>query len=137
MNHVEARYLSEIYRILERREIVATGVLAEMFRVKPSSVVDVVERLRRKGLIERPTWGRMILTRKGFVAASKIIHNHRVLELYFRDRLDLPPEETCSQALLIDYMIGDPVIKKMCEKLSYPTSCIHGLEVRHLGCRRS
>ncbi|MEM4163557.1 MAG: hypothetical protein QW243_05685 [Candidatus Caldarchaeum sp.] len=37
MNHIKARYLSEIYRMLERREVVAAGVLAEMFRVKPSS----------------------------------------------------------------------------------------------------
>ncbi|MEM4289916.1 MAG: hypothetical protein QXQ48_06555 [Nitrososphaerota archaeon] len=68
-----------------------------------------MERLRRKGLIERPAWGRMILARKGFETASKIIHNHRVLEPYFRNKLDLPPEETCSQPLLIDYMIGDLV----------------------------
>jgi len=136
LNHMEARYLSEIYRMHERHEEVATGVLAVRFKVRPASTVDVLKRLMAKGLIAKPGWGKVVLTGRGEAAAMKIIHNHRVLELYFRDRLGLPMDETCRQALRIDYLIGDVVISRMCEKLGYPANCVHGLEVKHVGCRR-
>ncbi len=137
LNQVEARYLSEIYRMTERHEELATGALASKFNVRPASVVDVLNRLMEKGLISRPGWGRIELTGSGRSVAMKIIHNHRILELYFRDRLGLQMNETCKQAQRIDYLIGDVVVSRMCEDLGYPTNCVHGFEVRHVGCRRS
>ena len=136
LNPVESRYMTGLYRLWESKGRLSTGVLASMFSVRPASVVDVLDRLEEKGLIERPRWGRIAFTRKGLATATKIIHNHRVLELYFRDRLGIPVSEACRQAGRIDHLVGDLVVRKMCEKLRYPERCIHGNEVRHTVCRR-
>jgi DtxR family Mn-dependent transcriptional regulator len=137
LNFVEFRYMTELYRLWESEKRLSTGVLASKFGVRPASVVDVLERLERRGLIERPRWGKIIFTRKGLTTAAKIIHNHRVLELYFRDMLGISDDEACHQAKRIDHLVGDLVVWRMCERLSYPERCIHGYEVRHKGCRRN
>ncbi len=134
LNQVETNYLREIYRAIERSSEVTTGWLAKTFNVRPASAVDVLNRLRNKRLVEKQGWGRIRLTRQGTILASQIIHNHRVLELYFNQGFGIPAEDACKEASKIDYLLGEIVIRKICEKLRFPDRCIHGLEVRHDSC---
>ncbi|MEM1946964.1 MAG: metal-dependent transcriptional regulator [Candidatus Caldarchaeum sp.] len=136
LNPVEASYLREMYRKGENSLEISTGDLAKIFDVRPASVVDVVHRLARKKLVEKQGWGKIALSKKGLSVAARIIHNHRVLETYFSRGLGLEVEDSCTEAAKIDYLIGDKVIRRLCEKLSFPEQCIHGFEVSHEICRR-
>lgn len=135
LNTVETSYLKEIYRALEKNLEPSTGYLAKMFTVRPASAFDVLERLVQKKMVERAGWGRFKLTPRGISTASRIIHNHRVLETFFNKELGLAASDACSQAERIDYQVGELLIKKMCERLNYPHTCIHGNEVKHAKCK--
>ncbi|MCS7110070.1 MAG: metal-dependent transcriptional regulator [Candidatus Caldarchaeum sp.] len=135
LNTVEVNYLKEIYRAQEKNIQPTTGYLADLFSVKPPSAFDVLNRLAEKKMLERTGWGKFVLTARGVATVSKIIHNHRILETYFYKELGLDLSEACLQAARIDQQVGEPLVKRMCEKLNFPTTCIHGNEVKHRGCR--
>jgi len=126
INIVEARYLAEIYRHLERSQKPTTGTLANIFKVRPASAVDVLNRLSRKQLVRKAGWGKFVLTTKGVELASSIIRNHRVLETYFHRELDLPPDQACAEAAKIDLLVGKTVVDRLWGRLENPTKCIHG-----------
>jgi DtxR family Mn-dependent transcriptional regulator len=126
LNTAEARYLAEIYRSLERSEKPTTGKLANTFKVRPASVVDVLNRLSRKQLVKRAGWGRFVLTPKGAEIAASIIRNHRVLETYFCRELEIPPDLACAEAAKIDYLVGKTVVDRLWARLDNPDKCIHG-----------
>lgn len=135
LNPVETSYLKELYRARERNIETTTGYLAETFKVRPASAFDVISRLLEKNMVEKKGWGKFRLTPHGVAVATRIIHNHRILETFFNKELGLSPSEACFEASKIDDQIGEPVIRKMCFKLDFPTTCIHGNEVRHRECR--
>ncbi|MEM1992944.1 MAG: metal-dependent transcriptional regulator [Candidatus Caldarchaeum sp.] len=135
LHHVETTYLKEFYRARERNIEVTTGYLARTFKVKPASAFDVVSKLLEKNMLEKAGWGKFKLTPSGVVVAARIIHNHRILETYFHRELGLSPSEACLHASKIDDQIGEPVIRRMCLKLDFPNTCIHGNEVKHKECR--
>jgi len=132
----ERNYLATIYRTLEKKEEPSTGYLAKKLGVRDASVVDMVRRLERKKLIKQYARGKITLTNKGVKVAQKIIHNHRILELFFHKKLNLSKREACIEAHRIDHQIGDKVITRICTMLKNPDKCIHGLEVIHIGCGR-
>lgn len=130
----EAAYLMAIFRINEGGRVASSGHLADFFKVKQSSAIDMLRRLESNGLIKRKLWQEVKLTYLGLSIATKFIHNHRVLEIYFTDRLGLSKNISCREASKIDYMIGDRVIRKMCSEIGYLEKCIHGKPVMHKKC---
>lgn len=135
LNKVETSYLKEIYRAVERNLEPSTGYMAKLFTVKPASAFDVLDRLVEKKMLERTGWGKFRLTSRGISLAARIMHNHRILETYFHKELGLSVADACSQAAKIDHQVGDLLVRKMCERLNFPQTCIHGNEVKHRGCR--
>ncbi|MDW8084548.1 MAG: metal-dependent transcriptional regulator [Candidatus Caldarchaeum sp.] len=135
LNKVETSYLKEIYRAVERNFEPSTGYMAKLFTVKPASAFDVLDRLVEKKMVERTGWGKFRLTSRGISLAARIMHNHRILETYFHKELGLGVADACSQAAKIDHQVGDLLVRKMCERLNFPKTCIHGNEVKHRGCR--
>lgn len=135
INPVEAAYLREIYRAIEKGLDPSTTYLARIFRVRPASAFDVVERLVKKNLAERMGWGRFRLSTRGMNIAYTTIHNHRILETYFYNELGFSVNEACIEAAKIDYCIGQEVVTRLCSRLNYPEKCIHGNEVKHRRCR--
>ncbi|MCS7129587.1 MAG: metal-dependent transcriptional regulator [Candidatus Caldarchaeum sp.] len=134
INEVEKQYLQHIYRSLEDSVEVSTGSLADAFKVRPASAVDVLNRLAARGLIKRTGWGRFSLSQRGMKLASRIIHNHRVLETYFSRNLGLTEAEACREASKIDHLVGDAVVRQFCKILGHPSKCIHGRDMVHTSC---
>jgi len=132
----EAAYLGEFYRLLETSVEPTVSTLAQRFGVSLPTVIDVFERLERKGLVLREPWKTPKLTRQGMALAASIIHRHRVIELYFSEKLGLGYEFSCSEASKIDYLLSDEVVSRMCSALHRPRRCFHGNPVKHVGCMR-
>lgn len=130
LSQLEATYL---VAILKMRGLARTGTraLAARFGVRESSVVDVVKRLEEKQLVVRDPWRSIVLTRRGETLAERLIHNHRVIETYLHRVLKISAELACSEAQKLDSLLDRRTITSMCRALDYPTSCIHGEEIKH------
>lgn len=134
LQQVETSYLLQLYRAHENQHTPTTGELAKTFAVKPASAIDVLNRLSEKKLVAKTGWGKFRLTPRGHALALRVIHNHRILETFFHRELGLEAGEACIEAGRIDYLIGDEVVKRLCQRLNNPATCIHGKEVKHLRC---
>ncbi|MEM4312249.1 MAG: metal-dependent transcriptional regulator [Nitrososphaerales archaeon] len=134
LTYTEISYLLTLLRLKEENKKLSTGKLAEIFKVKPSSIIDVIRKLELYGLIKRNLWRDIELTGEGKSLALEILHNHRVLEVYFKKVFSLEDEVCCKEASKIDYFIGKEIINKMCKVLGYPEDCIHGKPLIHEFC---
>lgn len=127
-------YLLALWRLEEDKQELSTGKLAKIFDVKPPSVIDALKKLESYGLVRRAPWKRIGITKKGNDLALNIIHNHRILEVYFKKVLGLDDETSCREASKMDYLVGMGLIKKICKALNYPETCIHGKALVHKKC---
>ncbi|GBC75367.1 Iron-dependent repressor IdeR [archaeon HR06] len=134
LTFTEVSYLLKLLRLKEENQSLSTGKLAEAFSVKPSSAIDVLKKLEIYGLIKRNPWRSIELTKKGNSLALEIIHNHRTLEVYFKEVLGLKEEICCKEASKIDYLLSREVINSICKLLGYPNYCIHGKRLLHKWC---
>ncbi|MEM4404423.1 MAG: iron dependent repressor, metal binding and dimerization domain protein, partial [Nitrososphaerota archaeon] len=89
LSRVEAVYLVTLHKMADELRT-GTSALAAKFGVRESSVVDVVRRLEEKGLLIHEPWRSIALTRRGERLAEQLIHNHRVIETYLHQVLNLP-----------------------------------------------
>lgn len=134
---VEAAYLKEAYRLQELNRAPSVSVLAREFGVSMPSVVGVLRRLEARGFVKRIPWKTPRLTASGLTRAERIIHDHRILEVYFGDVLGLDADDACAEASKIDYLVGSRTIGKMCGALHRPARCLHGFKIEHPRSDRS
>lgn len=137
LSSVEASYLKKLYRLHELDRAPSVSVLAADFGVALPSVIDVLQKLEKKGLVRRTPWKAPRLTPAGLALAKRIIHNHRILEVYYGETLGLDDVYACAEASKIDYLIGSRIVGRMCETLHRPARCLHGFTIVHDNIERS
>jgi DtxR family Mn-dependent transcriptional regulator len=134
LSGVEVAYLKEAYKLTESGEAPSVSLLAKKFGVSMPSVIEVFDKLEEKGLLLRKPWKVPKLTGMGLITARRIIHNHRVIEVYFAEKLGLGTNYSCNEATKIDYLMENQLVMKMCDALNYPAKCIHGHSIEHSDC---
>ncbi len=133
-NFSELKFLMMLMRILEDSSPIRTTVLSRKIGIKPPSVVEYLQRLEHRRMVKRLKWKETLLTVKGKRVAKSLLHNHRVLEIYFVTFLNLDEETACKEASKIDFCVGQKTINAMCKLLNYPRRCFHEKEVYHENC---
>ena len=129
---IEAAYLKEAYRMKESGRLPSVSALAHEFGVTMPSVIDVLRKLERKGLVRRTPWKAPTLTKEGLAEARRISHSHRVLEVYYGEALGLDRAYACAEASKIDYLVGTKAVERMCDTLHHPAHCLHGFTIEHV-----
>ena len=110
----------------------SVSVLAHEFGVTMPSVIDVLRKLECQGFVRRTPWKAPTLTKEGLAEARRIIHSHRVLEVYYGEALGLDEAYACAEASKIDYLIGAKAVERMCDTLHHPAHSIKALTIEHL-----
>jgi len=132
----EAAYIEEIYRQVEKGLTPSVSRLATKFGVKMPSAVEMLDKLEKKGFIVRRPWKTPKITLSGRALAENIVHNHRIIEIYFTKKLGLDSDFCCEEATKIDNLIGDEVVSRMCVDLSHPDESCHGIPIKHVYCKK-
>jgi DtxR family Mn-dependent transcriptional regulator len=133
-NLTESKYLMMLMRNLEDGVPIKTSLISRKIGVKPPSVAEMLDRLEAHGFVRRIKWRETKLTSKGTKIAKRLLHNHRILEIYFVTFLNIGEELACREASKIDLYVGQEIINSMCRALNRPCRCPHGKEVYHEGC---
>lgn len=133
-NITESRYLMMLMRNMEVGKPIRTVLISREVGVKPPSVVEILDKLENHGLVKRLKWRNTVLTHKGERIAKSLLHNHRVLEIYFVTFLGMTEKVACKEASRIDLHVGQKTINAMCKTLNHPSKCFHGKEVYHENC---
>ncbi|MEZ0290361.1 MAG: metal-dependent transcriptional regulator [Sulfolobales archaeon] len=116
-------YLESIYRLkLAGRRITISNIARDL-GVKPSSVVEQLEKLAKMDLIryEKGFRGRsrISLTRKGETLAKKIYEKHSMLKKFLINILHLPEDVAEKDACSMEHYLHKETIKRLSKLYNY------------------
>jgi Mn-dependent DtxR family transcriptional regulator len=131
LSRTEVAYVENMYRLDESHDVTSVSALAKRFGVRLPTAIEILDKLEEKGLVIRKPWRVPELSRRGKTLAESVIHQHRIVELYFSKNLGLDSEMSCSEASKIAYLLDRTVIDRMCKSLKRPSQCIHGKPIPH------
>ena len=120
-----------MYRFGESHDATSVSALAKRFDVRLPTAIEILNKLEEKRLVIRKPWKVPQLSSRGKVLAEFVIHQHRIVELYFSKNLGLNSETSCAEASKVAYLLDQSVIERMCKALNRPSRCIHGNVIRH------
>ncbi len=98
--------------------------LAGVMKIKPPTALDLINRLKAKGLVESRD-GMVILTDYGNSVARGILLVHRTFESLFCQS-GVSKENACRDSGEIDYLISKKSANLILKKINNPKLCPHG-----------
>jgi DtxR family transcriptional regulator, Mn-dependent transcriptional regulator len=120
-------YLKAVYALEARLEgPVPTNALAERLGLTPGSVSGMLRRLDDLGLIEHELYRGVRLTDEGRRIALRTLRNHRLLELFLVEQLDVPWDKVHREAELLEHVLSDELAERIAAKLGNPEVDPHG-----------
>ena len=128
-SNVMQEYLAEAYRIAHYQKddpYVTTSALAERMHVTAPAVAAVVQRLKKRGLVEHEPYRGIRLTEKGEYNALMSIRRHRLAEIFMVKVMGFGWHEVHDEADALGEVISDQVAARMEAMAGYPKRCPHG-----------
>lgn len=117
-------YLECIYKLQQIGEVTASK-LVENLGLAPSSVTEMIQKLREDGLISREKRS-ISLTKEGEKLAFQVIRKHRLVECFFVNMLGLKWEDVHEEACKFEHILSAKVADALEKALDYPLTCPHG-----------
>ncbi len=121
-------YAKAIYQLTggQTDRSAATGSLASLLRVSPSSVTSMFKTLQESGLAEHRPYEGVKLTDKGVKLALRVLRRHRLIELFLVRTLDLSWDEVHEEAEHMEHAVSDLLIDRIDAFLEFPELDPHG-----------
>ena len=119
-------YLKAIYYLSDADGGTTTGPLARRLKITPGSVTLMLQRLAEAGLVKYAAHQGVRLTKKGQKVAVRVVHNHRLLELYLTNTLGLPWDEVHEEAENLEHAVSDRLMARIDQYLGHPDRDPHG-----------
>lgn len=123
---VEEDYLAAIYNMQMEGEPVSGARLAGLFKVKPPTVTQTLQRLERQHLVRFDAHHRPDLTPEGQAAAETLLRRHRLSERFLVDVMGMEWHEVHEEAERLEHDISPAFEARMLAQLDNPTTCPHG-----------
>jgi len=118
-------YLEAIWLIQERTQNHArVSAIAEKLGVTDPSVVEMLKRLRRKGMIQYRNREGTRLLPKGRTIGKAMARNGRLLEVLMRNKLEIPVDPRAVNG--IEHYLTERFADALCTMLNHPKKCPHG-----------
>jgi len=127
----EIAYLEAMYRLNEAHDAASVSTLAKRFDVRLPTAIEILDKLEQKRLVIKKPWKVPELSKRGILIAESVMHQHRIVELYFNAKLGIDSDLSCAEASKIDYLLDPIVVKKMCKVLNRSSQCLHGFAIQH------
>lgn len=107
-------------------EAVSTNAIAERLDTKPSSVTDMLKRLRGRGWVHYKKYKGAVLTPEGEQMALSILRKHRLWEVFLVDHLGFGWDEVHPIAEQLEHVDSDELIERLDGFLGHPRFDPHG-----------
>jgi DtxR family Mn-dependent transcriptional regulator len=123
-------YLKAVYVLQEEAgPPVATSRIAEYLDVTPPTVSSMIEKLERRGLLDREKYKGVELTEEGETVALEVIRHHRLIEAYLAEHLDYDWAEVHEEADRLEHHISEEFERRVAEALDDPEVDPHGAPI--------
>jgi len=119
-------YLMAIYALRSEGQRVIGARLAEVLKVKPSTVTAAVRRLQRDGQVTLHSGKTIAFTDQGQKNMEGLIRRHRLAERWLADVLGIGWHECHEEAHRLEHALSDRVADRLSRALGNPSTCPHG-----------
>jgi DtxR family transcriptional regulator, Mn-dependent transcriptional regulator len=128
-------YLRIIYFLYEKQIDKSVGIKAvdvanELDVTKPS-VTGMVKKIIKLGYLKAKPYSRIHLTKKGLKEAKRIMHNHRLIEVFLVNALGCKLDEIHDEAHRLEHAFSDEIITKLDNFLQNPEISPLGKKIPH------
>lgn len=122
----EENYIKAIYHLQSAGEAVNTNDLAATLQTKPSSITDMLKKLKKKKLVNYKAYYGCKLTPEGNHKALAIIRRHRLWEYFLSQNLGFSWDEVHEVAEELEHVSSEKLINKLDTYLGHPRFDPHG-----------
>ncbi|MDD5645444.1 MAG: metal-dependent transcriptional regulator [bacterium] len=106
-------YLESIFIINSRKNSVRVKDIAKFAGVKPPSVIEALNHLQDKGLIDHERYGYIELTSEGNRLAQSIYEKHNILKKFFNDILCIDEKTAGEDACKIEHYLSKETLERI------------------------
>lgn len=126
-NASEENYLKALYK-LEHKVVkkVNNTALAKLMGLNPATVLEMVRKMAKAGLVKVEADKSLTLTEKGRGAALQIVRRHRLWEVFLVAHLGYPWTEVHNLAEQLEHIQSDDLVDRLDAFLGHPTHDPHG-----------
>ena len=130
----EEEYLETLYILAMKKDVIRIKDIARMLKVKPSSVVEYLERLARKGLVKYEKRELVMLTENGTKIAEEIYRRHLALKKFLMLLLKIPEDIAEQDACYIEHGIHEMTLTRILRFIEFVDKCPVGVPefLKHL-----
>lgn len=121
------RYLRTIFSLSLQKKVIRVRDLSKAMKVKPSSVVGALRRLKAKGLIRYEKHEFIELTKEGKELAQFLQRRHKILSRFFSELLNLPLESAEHNVSLMEYYVQGEALERIVKFLEFLQTCPFGV----------
>ena len=119
-------YLSSVDRAMTQKAGVGTNDLAAYLEVKPSTVNEMLKRLKEKSLVNHEKYKKVTLTTAGEGIGFKLMRKHRLWETFLYTKLEFDWDEVHDIAEQLEHIKSDKLVERIDKFLDYPNYDPHG-----------
>lgn len=134
MNVSVEDYMRTLYGIYERqgfKEGIKSIDVADEMQISKSSVSQMFNKLKDLKLIKRDAYSKVSFTKDGLKEAKRVMHNHRVIEVFLKDVLDYELSKVHEEAHRLEHAFSEESIKRLDRFLQNPTRSPSGKNIPH------
>ncbi len=128
-------YLRAMYAVYEKQDDKSEGIksidLARMLNISKPSVSGMIKKLIRLGYIKAKPYSKIHFTKKGFQEAARVMHNHRVIEVFLKNVLDYNADKVHEEAHRLEHAFSEESIKRLDSFLKNPKISPLGKKIPH------
>jgi len=128
-------YLRTMYYFYEKEEAKAKGIksvdIAKELKVSKPSVSEMVGKLVKREFVKANPYSNISFTKKGLKEAKRVMHNHRVIEVFLRDVLKYDLSQVHEEAHRLEHAFSEESIKRLDKFLNNPKVSPLGKPIPH------
>jgi len=133
-------YLRTIYSLYEKLDDKEKGIrsvdLAKTLSITKASVSGMLKKLARKGYLKCKPYSKIFFSHKGIKEARRVMHNHRVIEVFLKKILKYDLSKVHEEAHKLEHAFSEESISRLDEFLNHPTRSPYGYNIPHDKRRR-
>ncbi len=125
----EENYIKAIYILsyeIKTNNKVGTKDIATILKVQPSTVTDMLKKLKSKKIIHHKKYGEIVLNNTGILYAKQLLRKHRLWETFLYEKLHFNWDEIHEIAEQLEHIQSGTLIDRLEKFLQYPQYDPHG-----------
>jgi Mn-dependent DtxR family transcriptional regulator len=119
LTHSSIHHLLAINSLLKENGYSRSVDIANLLNISRASVSITTTKLKEKGFVSEDKNRFLSLSKKGKDLVNSVLSKRRIVEMFFREVLDLSSQEAEIEACKVEHLLSEPTGKKLISFMGY------------------